>query len=130
MRSLGWSVGICVTWFLAAGAAPKTAKVTWTGWFSDSQCASGRVSAGILGPTNPDCARECLKKGVPAVFISEQAKALFPVKDYPSVAEDLGYHVEIVAVVDEESHTVSIQSVKRLSYEGASCARPKKTGGH
>ena len=120
-----------VVFLVAAGAASNTVTVTWTGWFSDEQCASGRVKAGLIGPTNPECAKSCLQKGAQPVFISEQAKAMFTVKGYPPVADDLGYHVRIVADLDEAAHTVSIQKVERLSeYEGPSCGRPRKTGSH
>jgi hypothetical protein len=108
-------------------AEPATKNITWTGWFSDSQCASARAASGTFSATNPDCAKTCIEKGGAPVFISEQAQAIFRVTDHPSVVEDLGYHVEITAAVDEGAKTISIRSVKRLSYEGASCARPKKT---
>ena len=91
--------------------------------FSDSQCASARASAGLYTATNPDCAKTCIQKGATPVFISEQAKAVFKVRDYPGVLDDLGYRVEIDAAVDLASKTVSIEHVKRLSYEGASCER-------
>jgi hypothetical protein len=109
---------------LILGAQARS--VTWTGWFADDKCVSGRVAASNLGPNNPECAKTCIEKGATPVFISEQAKAMFAVKNYPGVVADLGYHLEITATVDEAAHTISIQKVNRLSYEGASCARPKK----
>jgi hypothetical protein len=72
-----------------------------------------------------DCARSCIEKGSAPVFISEQARAIFRVKDYSSVVEDLGYHIEIQAIVDEAAKTISISNVKRLAYQGAACARRK-----
>ena len=107
-----------------AGAAEKT--VNWTGWFSDEGCAKGRVAAGLITPTNPDCARSCIQKGAAAVFISEQAKALYRVQGYERVVDDLGWHVQVEAAVDEEAHTVTIQKVTRMDYRGASCGRPTK----
>jgi hypothetical protein len=68
------------------------------------------------------------KKGAAPVFISEQVKAIFKIEDYPGVVNDLGYHVEIAAMVDESAKTISVRKGKRLSYEGATCARPKKIG--
>ena len=107
-----------------AGAEEKT--VTWTGWFSDQQCASARASSGAFTATNPDCARACIEKGVAPAFISEQAKAVYLVKGYDHVIDDLGYHVEIQGAVDEAAKTVAIRKVTRLEYQGASCARPRK----
>jgi hypothetical protein len=111
----------------ADGPSVPLKSVTWAGWFSDLDCASGRASGGVFTATNPECAKKCLQKGTPPVFISEQARAIFRVKDYPSVIADLGYHLEVQAAVDEAAKTISIQKVKRLAYEGASCQRPKKS---
>jgi hypothetical protein len=109
---------------LAPAARPENS-VTWTGWFSDEKCASARAAAGTFTATNPDCARACIEKGSAAVFISEQAKAIFLVKDYSSVLQDLGYHIEIQATVDDAGKTISIWNVKRLAYQGAACERRK-----
>jgi hypothetical protein len=111
---------------LAGDSEPATQSVTWTGWFSDFDCASGRVASGIIAATNPDCAKQCIAKGAAPVFISEQAKALFQVKAYPKLVDDLGYHVEVQAKVDTEAKTIEILQVKRLEYQGASCGRPPK----
>jgi hypothetical protein len=115
--------------FCAIGCAQsqESKPVTWTGWFADDQCARGRVSSGLVTRTNPDCAKTCLEKGATPVFISEQAKAMFIVKNYSAIIENLGYQLEVTGTVDESANTISIQTVKRISeYEGAACARPKK----
>jgi hypothetical protein len=117
--------GIVLALCLSAAGADNT--VTWTGWFSDYGCASGRVQSGIIEPTNPECAKSCIRKGAAPVFISEQAKAMFTVKDYPGVVDDLGYHVEVEAKVDEAAKTISIVKVTRHEYRGASCGRRPKT---
>jgi hypothetical protein len=88
------------------------------------------VAGGKLGPTNPDCSKTCIEKGIAAVFISEQAKAMFTVKDYPSVIDQLGYHVEVQARVNEAAKTIEIQSLKQLGWDGAACSRPRKTTAH
>lgn len=113
----------------AAADAPEADVKTWTGWFSDLQCAKPRVERGDIGPNNPDCVKRCLKDGVTPVFISEQAKALFEVRDYPSVAADVGYHIALTGTLDESGKTISVRSVKRLTYVGALCALPKKAEG-
>ncbi len=112
---------------LAGTLKSETKNITWTGWFSDAQCANARAAGGIFTATNPDCAKKCIEKGGAAVFISEQAKAIFTVKDYPSVVDQLGFHVEVTAIVDEDAKTISVKDVKHLSRVGLACARPKKT---
>jgi hypothetical protein len=100
--------------------------VTYTGWFSDIQCATPAVKRGEIKPNNPDCVKKCLEKGAAAVFISEQAKDLFEVKHYEGVKEDLGYHIELTGRVDPAAKTIDVQSVKRLEYVGSQCALPRK----
>lgn len=106
------------------GAAPEAR--TMTGWFADAQCAAPRVAKGIIAPNNPDCVKKCLREGVAPVFLSQQAKAMYEVRGYPSVAEDVGWHVEVVGTIDEAGKTIAITSVKRLEEEGAMCALPRK----
>jgi hypothetical protein len=125
MRSWMTFLATCVLAAIALAGDAETRSVTWTGWFSDLECASSRAAAGTFTATNPDCSKKCIEKGIAPVFVSEQAKALYKIKDYSHVIEDLGYHVEITALVDEAVRTVSIQKVTRLSFDGAACARPK-----
>jgi hypothetical protein len=124
MRLLGTCI-VCLA--LSSTLRSETKDITWTGWFSDSQCAYARAASGAFSATNPDCAKRCIEKGAAPVFISEQGKAIFRVTNYPSVLDQLGYRVEVTATVDEDAKTISVRNVKQLSYEGAACARPKKT---
>jgi hypothetical protein len=110
----------------AAQTASEPATTTSTGWFSDRGCAAPRVKRGDISPNNPDCAKKCLDDGAVAVFISEQAKALFEVKDYQAVKDDVGYRVEVTGIVDEEAKTIAVKSVKRLEAVPIMCGRPKK----
>ena len=112
---------------LAGTLKSETKNITWTGWFSDAQCAYARAASGTFTATNPDCAKKCIEKGAAAVFVSEQAQAFFTVKDYPPVVDQLGFHVEVTASVDEDAKTISVKDVKQLSRVGLACARPKKT---
>jgi hypothetical protein len=116
--------------FLALGlvlcpAFSLAAPVTVTGWFACEKCTAPRAAKGDLKPSNPICAKKCIDEGTPAVFISEQGKELLLVKNYTAVTNDLGYHVEVTGEIDAASKTISVQSVKQLGYEGASCARPR-----
>lgn len=104
-------------------AQPATMK--WTGWFACEKCTASRVARGDLRPSNPVCAKECIESGSEAVFISEQGKEMLKVRNYAGAKDDLGYHIEVSGVVDSKAGTISIDTVKRLSYEGASCARPQ-----
>ena len=130
IRISAWTMALALA-ASTPGAAPRhaaTKTVTWTGWFSDQQCAG--VRDGEVRPNNPDCVKKCLNDGAKAVFISEQARALFVVKDYPAVKEDVGHRLEVTGIVDEDAKTISVTSVKRLSEAPAMCAVPrKKTGG-
>ena len=110
---------------LFAGTAPAgPATVKLTGWFACEKCTAARVAKGDIRPSNPVCAKECIDKGDEAVFLSEQEKSSLKVRKYASATEDLGYHVEVTGAVDAAAKTIAIESVKRLSYEGASCAGP------
>jgi hypothetical protein len=114
--------GVLLLWVDAA----TTSQVILTGWFSDESCAKGRVEAGRIGPTNPDCAKKCLEKGAAPVFISEQGKELLRVNGSFDVRKDLGYHIELTGQLNAASKTISIQQVKRIGgYVGPACTRPQ-----
>ena len=116
-----WLAGVLFA--TSAPAGPATVKLT--GWFACEKCTAARVAKGDITPSNPVCAKQCIDKGDEAVFLSEQGKESLKVRKYASATEDLGYHVEVTGVVDPATKTIAIESVKRLSYEGASCARPR-----
>lgn len=110
----------------ARGTEPtRTTTETWTGWFSDKQCARVRPDEEPR-PNGTACVKKCLDEGSPAVFISEQAKAVYDVRDYASAKDDVGFRVEITGEVDEKAKAVSVKSVKRLSEVTAMCLVPKK----
>ena len=116
-------VAVLLVASVSVGRAETTTK-TWTGWFSDKQCA--RATPGEAPrPNGTACVKKCLAEGSPPVFISEQAKAIYLVVGQESVAKDVGYRVELTGVVDEQAKTVSVTSVKRLSEVPAICL-PRK----
>src|SRR5262245_42321969 len=104
---------------------PRTTTETWTGWFSDKQCARVRPDEEPR-PNGTSCVKKCLDEGSPAVFISEQAKAVYEVRDYASAKDYVGYRIEITGDVDEQAKTISVKSVKRLSEVTAMCLVQKK----
>ena len=109
---------------LPAPHGPET--VTWTGWFSDEGCATPRVKSGNISPNGVECAKKCLRDGARAVFISEQAKALYVVADRDRAIDDVGYRVEITGALDEKTQTLTVASVKRLEAVSQTCALPSK----
>jgi hypothetical protein len=121
IRILGVAVVLAMSW---SPDPSETTTKTWTGWFSDKQCA--RVTPDEAPrPNGTACVKKCLADGSPAVFISEQAKGVYLVVEQASVAKDVGYHVEITGEVDEKAKTVSLKSVKRLSAVPAICLARK-----
>src|SRR2546423_407549 len=112
-------LGLCLLSLALANAQPaSTATVKLTGWFSCEKCTAARVAKGDIRPSNPVCAKECIEKDSEAVFLSEQGKESLKVRNYAAVKDDLGFHVEVTGVVDAKAKTISIESVKQLSYEG------------
>ena len=93
-------------------------------WFSDKTCA--RVTDDTPRPNGTACVKKCLAEGAALVFISEQAKAVFEVRDFPTAKDDVGYHVELTGTVNPVAKTISVRSVKRLSELTAICFIPKK----
>jgi hypothetical protein len=105
----------------AAVFAGDSASATRTGWFSDEKCASARVADGRVGPTGQACTRECLRKGVPMVFIDEREKAVLRV-DNPGIVQGReGDHVQIEAV-RRDTKTLHVTSVKVLEKYAAKCS--------
>lgn len=119
------SLGLAVTLVVSLSPSPQTPTTeTWTGWFSDKTCA--RVTDDTPRPNGTACVKKCLAEGAALVFISEQAKAVFEVRDFPTAKDDVGYHVELTGTVDPVAKTISVRSVKRLSELTAICFIPKK----
>lgn len=124
MRWSKWGGGALLAAITLTGPARAAVRnVKWTGWFSDVKCATSRAANGTFTATNPECAKTCLKSGAAPAFISEQARAVFVVKNSPAIVEQLGYHVEVQAAVDEAAKTITIRKIKQLGYDGAACER-------
>src|SRR5262249_27493489 len=113
--------------WLAMGAT-EAGPVKLTGWFACEKCTAPRVAKGDIRPSNPECAKECITKGSEAVFLSEQRKESFRVRNYAAAKEDLGYHVQVTGEIDRAANTISIKTVERLDSMGASCSRSAHDG--
>jgi hypothetical protein len=99
---------------------------TWTGWFSDKQCAAAKVKSEEVTPNGTACVKKCLDEGSTAVFVDPKAREMYDVKDYPTVKDDVGFYLEVTGVRDESARTISVQSVKRLGDVVQMCGLPRK----
>ena len=130
MNFTPYALGLCLIGLLSMAAEPAPAAAEkLTGWFACEKCTAPRAVKGDLRPSNPVCAKQCIAQGSEPVFISEQGKQLLKVRNYSSVAEDLGYHLEVTGRIDPASKTITIETVKRLGDAGASCSRPAHAAG-
>ena len=111
---------------LGSAAGRTEIKTTWTGWFSDEGCAATRVKSGTITPNGTICVKKCLGEGATPVFVSEQAKDMYAVKDHASLLADVGYRLELTGVVDQKARTIFVRSVKRLSEIVQMCGLKKK----
>jgi hypothetical protein len=100
--------------------------VTWTGWFSDAQCAEAKLKAEKVTPNGTVCVKKCLDEGASPVFVNPETRAMYDVKNHSSVRDDVGYYLELKGVVDEKAKTIFVRSVKRLGDVIQMCARPAK----
>jgi hypothetical protein len=100
--------------------------VTLKGWLSDKGCAQAKVKAEDVTPNGTVCVKKCLDEGAEAVFVHPVSRTAFALKNYPTLREDVGYHLELTGVVDEKSKTITVRSVKRLDEIVNVCALPKK----
>jgi len=114
------SLVLCLIFGAPLLIGEESASTRLTGWFSDEQCATARVDAGKIGPTGQSCTRECLRKGVPMVFIDETGKAVLRVDNPRIVAGREGDHVQIDAV-RKDAKTLHVTSVRVLEKYAAKC---------
>jgi hypothetical protein len=75
----------------------------WTGYIVDKSCADKKAMWG-----NEKCAASCIKKGAPAVFVTEDGK-IFQV-DQDKVVAHAGHKVTITGTMDGD--TIKVDSVK------------------
>ena len=79
-------------------------------------------------PNGTECVKRCLLEGATPVFLGEQANAIFAVVGHASVKGDVGYRVEIVAMVDSGNKSIPVRSVKHLEPVASMCLLPKRIG--
>ena len=107
--------------------APRAEEVL-RGWLSDEQCAKARAQSGTYTGTNPDCAKECVRKGKKIVLIDPAGKRVLVLANQDAGKDHVGDYVEITAQVDAKAQTVHADSVKFLEKGAAMCeAKPRKS---
>jgi hypothetical protein len=96
---------------------------TYVGWVSDSGCALARASGGKFTPTNPDCARRCIKEGKSVVLISQDRKTVFMVENPDLLKSHIGDKVRVSAS-SAGVHSLHVNEVTFLEESNPECERP------
>lgn len=115
-------VGLTVAAILGAWESTVTLK----GWISDKGCAQAKVNAEAVTPNGTTCVKKCLDDGAEAVFVHPDSRTLYAVRNYTTLREDVGYHLELTGEIDEKTKTITVQSARRLEEIVNVCAIPKK----
>ena len=92
-----------------------------SGWFADEQCATSRAEVGRTGPPGRSCTQECIRKGVPVVFIDEKTKALYRVSNPGVTRGQECDHVQVTGTLDEKARTIRVATIKVLDPYVAKC---------
>jgi hypothetical protein len=77
----------------------------WTGYVIDKNCAGNKAMWG-----NEACAKSCIGRGAPAVFVTEDGK-VYQIAEQDKVKEVAGKKVTISGKMKGED-TISVDSVK------------------
>ena len=85
-------------------AAISAMAADWTGYVVDKNCASKKEMWG-----NEACAQSCVKKGAPAVFVTEDGK-IYQVSNQDKVTAHAGHKVTITGKMDKD--TITVEDVK------------------
>jgi len=78
----------------------------WTGYIVDKNCASKKEMLG-----NEACAQSCIKRGAPAVFVTEEGK-IFAITEQDKVKDVAGKKVTLTGTM--KGDTISVESVKAM----------------
>jgi hypothetical protein len=118
----------CCAALAAATVPPNTTKTeTLRGWLSDEQCSKGRAEDGTYTATNPDCAKECVRKGKKIVLVDPAGKRILVLANQEIGKQNVGDYVEITGEVDAQAQTIHADSLKFLEKGSAMCGvKPKK----
>lgn len=91
---------------LGALASISAMAADWTGYIVDKNCASKKEMLG-----NEACAQSCIKRGAPAVFVTEDGK-IFAIAQQDKVKDVAGKKVTLTGTM--KGDTISVDSVKAM----------------
>jgi hypothetical protein len=78
----------------------------WTGYIVDKNCASKKEMLG-----NETCAQSCMKRGAPAVFVTDDGK-IYSIAEQDKVKDVAGKKVTLSGTM--KGDTISVESVKAM----------------
>jgi hypothetical protein len=92
--------------FIGALASISAMAADWTGYVIDKNCAGKKEMWG-----NETCAQSCIKRGAPAVFVTEDGK-IYSIAEQDKVKEVAGKKVTLTGTM--KGDTISVESVKAM----------------
>jgi len=95
----------------------------YTGWVSDSGCALARASSGKYTPTNPDCARRCVKEGKSIVLIDPETKTVFSIENPTALQSQVGNKVRVYGR-RTGTRVLHVERVVFIEESNPECERP------
>ncbi len=99
------------------------AQEVYVGFVSDSGCARARASGGKFTPTNPDCARKCVKEGKSIVLVSPEKKLVFDIDNPELLRSQVGNKVRVYARA-AGAQLLHVDKVVFLEKTNPECERP------
>ena len=91
---------------IGALASMSALAADWTGYVIDKNCASKKEMWG-----NEACAQSCVKRGAPAVFVTEDGK-VYSIAQQDKVKDVIGKKVTLSGTMKGDA--VSVESVKAM----------------
>jgi len=77
----------------------------WTGYISDAMCANSKGAKVVASPSHAACAKGCIKRGSPAVLVTEDGK-IYKIANQSKVVPHAGEKVTLVGTMKGDSITV------------------------
>ena len=92
--------------FIGALASMSVMAADWTGYVVDKSCSGKKAMWG-----NEACAKSCIKRGDPAVFVTEDGK-VYQIKNQDKVMDVAGKKVSLSGSMDGD--TITVDSAKAM----------------